>query len=171
MPELAPATRPPYAPPTPVRRRRVRPARSYPCFLDALDRLLTQSQIAHTLPVAGATDAATSPALVAGRVEDFVDDHLDRDDLRLDDLADAAGLSPSHFSRVFKRETGTSPWRYVIEARVDRAKTLLQDPTRSLADVAFATGFYDQPHFTRTFKRIEGVTPGTFRDNALQNAN
>jgi len=100
---------------------------------------------------------------VIGRVRQFVDDHLAAD-LTLRDLADVADVSPSSLGRRFKAETGTTPWRYVLKRRIERAKALLRDTDRSLAAIALDTGFYDQPHFTRTFKRFEGETPGEYRD-------
>jgi AraC family transcriptional regulator len=87
-------------------------------------------------------------------------------DLTVERLADVAGLSPSSLARRFRDEAGTTPWRYVMERRVERARRLLATTDRSLASIAFDTGFYDQAHLTRTFKRLEGVTPGTYRDEA-----
>ena len=82
-------------------------------------------------------------------------------DMSIEDIADAACLSPYHFSRLFKRETGLSPHQYLIRKRVSAARELLarHDPG-SLSEVAAAVGFYDQSHLTRHFKRVFGVTPG-----------
>jgi transcriptional regulator GlxA family with amidase domain len=138
-------------------------------FLSGLDALLRRAGIARPaprFPVAGPSPDASTPAtddLVVGQVQDFVDDHLAAD-LTLDRLAEAAGVSPSSLGRRFREEMDTTPWRYVLRRRVEKAKELLRETDRSLAAIALDTGFYDQPHFTRTFKRFEGQTPGDYRE-------
>ena len=84
--------------------------------------------------------------------------------LTLSDLAAVAHLSPYHFARLFKASTGSPPHRYVIARRIERAKQLLRGgDDLSLAQVAARTGFWDQGHFSRHFKRLVGVTPKRFR--------
>jgi len=106
--------------------------------------------------------------LIVGRVETHLDEHLADPSLRLDALADAADVSPSSVGRAFRKVHDTSPWRYVMQQRVEHAKRLLRDTSRSLAAVALDAGFYDQAHFTRTFKRFTGETPGQHRERHLQ---
>lgn len=96
------------------------------------------------------------------RVIDFVDTNIGRK-MQLPELADVAALSPYHFSRAFKRATGTSPLRYVWRRRVDRAKALLRNRDLSLTIIAIECGFSSQSHFTTTFKRSTGVTPAQYR--------
>lgn len=96
------------------------------------------------------------------RVQRYVRAHLDRD-LSLDDLAEVVGVSKYHFSRRFKKRTGQSPYQFVIYERVRAARRQLRDTTQPLAQVALNVGFSSQSHFTRTFKRHVGVTPGTYR--------
>jgi AraC family transcriptional regulator len=94
---------------------------------------------------------------------DYIEAHLDSG-LSLDDLAAAVHLSPYHFARMFKISTGLPPHQYVITRRVERAKALLQGGgDLTLAQVAARSGFWDQGHFTRHFKRLVGVTPKRFR--------
>lgn len=104
---------------------------------------------------------ALAPLRLA-RVKEFVDAHL-ADDLSLAEIAAAAELSPFHFARVFKRETGAPPHRYLMERRVARARELLAGTTMDLAEVALACGFAGQSHFTTAFKRHTGLTPGAWR--------
>lgn len=152
-------------------RRRARTAgrSSYGRFRADLNALLRKAGIRPATParpIAGRAPDVPAPEaddLVVGRVQEFVDDHLAAE-LTLSDLADVADVSPSSLGRRFKAETGTTPWRYVLKRRIERAKALLQNTDRSLAAIALDTGFYDQPHFTRTFKRFEGKTPGEYRD-------
>lgn len=79
----------------------------------------------------------------------------------LDDLATEAGLSRFHFLRVFRRATGQTPHAYLVNLRINRAQVLLRAGGRP-AEVAIACGFADQPHLTRAFRRIVGVTPGQY---------
>jgi len=83
-------------------------------------------------------------------------------DLTLDDLASAAGLSRFYFLRAFRREVGVTPHAYLTGRRIAAAKVLL-DGEVPLSEVALACGFYDQSHFTRSFKGCTGVTPGQYR--------
>jgi AraC family transcriptional regulator len=96
------------------------------------------------------------------RIRDFVEAHLDTD-IRLDHLAELCGRNTEYFVRLFKATSGVSPYQYVLNLRIERARTLLGDETRSLADIALACGFSHQEHLTRMFRRFTGVTPGRYR--------
>jgi len=149
---------------------RMRPAAPYQRFLSDLGAVLRRAGIRSSVgarrPVAGPTAPDALPAdPVVGRVQTFVDAHLAAD-FTVNDLADAVDLSPSSLERRFRAEMGTTPWRYVLARRIDAAKQLLETNDRSLAAIAFDTGFYDQPHFSRAFKRLEGQPPGAYRDDA-----
>jgi AraC family transcriptional regulator len=96
------------------------------------------------------------------RVRDYVEAHID-EELSLTVLANIACLSPYHFSRSFKEAAGMGPQRYVIQRRLERAKTLLRRTHQPLAQIAQEAGFADQSHLTSIFRREIGVTPGRFR--------
>jgi AraC-like DNA-binding protein len=82
----------------------------------------------------------------------------------LPELAAACRLSVSHFVRAFGQSTGLSPHRWIVERRIEMSKDLLTAGKRhSLADVALRCGFSDQSHFTRSFSRAAGITPGAWR--------
>ena len=118
----------------------------------------------------GVHGLATTPSRASGglcawqlrRVCEFVDAHLDRD-LALDDLAGLINLSGKHFSRAFRQSTGVPPHRWLIERRIDRARSLILNSNLSLAAISLACGFADQSHFTATFRRLTGVTPKAYR--------
>ncbi len=96
------------------------------------------------------------------RVVDFMDAHLG-EELTIERLAKEACLSPFHFARAFTAATGTAPHRHLTVRRIDRARTLIAGGTLSLAGIAAACGFSSQAHFTRSFKRFVGATPGEYR--------
>lgn len=83
--------------------------------------------------------------------------------LRLSELAGAAGLSPFHFSRAFKQTTGSTPAAYVMRRRVERAVNLIGSSSLGLAEIAHRTGFSSQSHMTRAVKGQTGHTPGAIR--------
>lgn len=98
------------------------------------------------------------------RVLDHIDSHLQKE-LFVPDLARIAGLSPSHFAAAFRKSTGMPPYRYAMHRRTLRAKELLADPVRPIADVAYALGYSSQAHFTTAFRRVTGISPGAYRSS------
>jgi AraC family transcriptional regulator len=83
--------------------------------------------------------------------------------VRLEDIAGAARMSVFHFSRTFRKATGMGPHHYLMRTRVERVKALLMSSDRSLASIADETGFSDQSHMSKVFKKFVGVSPKTFR--------
>ncbi len=81
----------------------------------------------------------------------------------LDTMAAAAGMSKFHFCRAFKEATGRSPWRYVIERRLARAKELLAGTSLSVKQIARETGFNDANYFSRLFSHEIGMSARAFR--------
>lgn len=94
-------------------------------------------------------------------VLDFMHEHLE-EPLSLLQLAGLVDLSSSQFSRLFKASTGVSPHRYHLNSRIGRAQDLLLTKGQSLSEVALSTGFADQSHLSRVFKRATGVTPAAW---------
>lgn len=97
------------------------------------------------------------------RAIEFMREHL-AEDVSLIAVARAAGLSPFHFARRFKKATGHAPHQYLIRERIERARHLLANTESSLAAVAQQCGFCDQSHLTNHFRRVLGVTPRRYRD-------
>jgi AraC-like DNA-binding protein len=117
--------------------------------------------VAQLLPLT--RERAASHAAVA-RARGFLEAFVGHD-LGLDDLAAAAGCDKFSLIRAFKRELGLPPYAYFLRLRLRRAQTLLARGYRP-AEVATATGFADQAHFTRHFRRIVGLTPGRYARQA-----
>jgi AraC family transcriptional regulator len=88
------------------------------------------------------------------------------EEVRLADIARAAGLSTFHFARVFRNATGVTPYRYFLQARVERVKSFLLESEDSLAAIAAEAGFSDQSHMSNVFRRLTGMTPGAFRNTS-----
>lgn len=80
-------------------------------------------------------------------------------------LAKKVNCSESHFSILFKQETGTSPSDYLIQIRVDKAKKLLSSTAKNATEIALMCGFSSTAHFSGTFKQLAGVSPLNFRRN------
>jgi len=99
------------------------------------------------------------------RVRSYIEANLQRD-ISVEDLAQAAGLSPVYFARQFKRRTGVAPYRCVLIARVEQAKLQLSKDRMSITEIALACGFSHQEHLTHAFKTLCGTSPGAFRRNS-----
>ena len=95
---------------------------------------------------------------------EFIADNLHRD-LSLDDIAKHIALSPFHFAREFRNTTGQTPYQYVLDQRIARAKQLLKLRIHSVQEVAYETGFQSPAHFIRAFHQRAGITPGAWRDS------
>jgi AraC family transcriptional regulator len=92
----------------------------------------------------------------------YIGEKLD-DNLSLSDLADIAGMNLFYFARLFKQSTGMSPYRYVLDQRIQRAKQLLRNSPITIHEASVRTGFVDQAHFTKVFRRLAGLTPTQYR--------
>ncbi len=88
-------------------------------------------------------------------------------ELTLAELAAAAELTPFHFLRLFKRETGVTPHRFLLETRVRRALPLLRETTRPVTEIAYEVGFGDLSNFINAFRRAIGRSPRQYRQSGL----
>ncbi len=95
------------------------------------------------------------------RVLDFIEANL-ADDIELEQLAALAGSSRYHFSRSFRDATGVPPYRYLIQRRLEVAKTLLLQEEFSIAQVSARCGFNSSAQFAVMFKQVFGTTPKRF---------
>lgn len=95
------------------------------------------------------------------RAIQYLHDHFE-ERLTVADLAGVAGISPPHFSRLFRRETGHSPLDYLIRVRIQRSRILLRAGTDSVTSVALKCGFATHSHFTDCFRKQCGVSPSEY---------
>jgi AraC-like DNA-binding protein len=83
--------------------------------------------------------------------------------LTVSDLARAAGLSRSHFSREFRRAFGEAPHQYLLTRRLERAAALLRNTDRPVTEICFAVGLTSIGSFTTSFRRVYGLAPLAYR--------
>ncbi len=95
------------------------------------------------------------------RVKDYIEAHL-ADPLRVDELSAIAGLSPFHFSRVFRETVAETPHAYVTRLRIEHAARLIKENRLPLAQISASAGFSSQSHLARRFRELMGVSPAVY---------
>jgi AraC-like DNA-binding protein len=135
--------------------------------LPGRDPLLTAIgiRIVHSL-IRAAFTIASPPDRIGSRIEihrtiQHIQTHSG-EKLTVESLAAIAGISPSHFSRVFRRETGRTPLTFLNRVRLDQARKLLRAGERSISTVALTCGFATPSHFCAAFRRAFGQSPSEF---------
>lgn len=112
------------------------------------------------------------PQRQLSQVLDYIHDHLEQD-IRLADLAALLDMSQFHFSRLFKRSSGATPYQYLLQQRIERAKQLLKEGDasgirerdRSIMEIALMCGFNSHSHLSKQFRQLTGMTPKAYRAN------
>ncbi len=110
-------------------------------------------------------DEGSEPAAVV-RVKKYIDENLDRT-LPLCEIAKIAGLSESHFCRLFKETTSLTLTEYINRCRIDWARRELLDASARISEIAFQIGYQSLSQFNRSFLRITGMSPTSYRRNQL----
>lgn len=95
-------------------------------------------------------------------IKSYISENLN-ESITVQKLADKAHMSTSHFSRVFKQQTGFSPYDYVLITRLNKAKYFLQKTEMTVAAIAYEIGFNSESNFICFFTENEGISPGKFR--------
>jgi AraC-like DNA-binding protein len=106
--------------------------------------------------------AFVPPARHLARARDLADARY-AEEIGVDDMARAAGLSRAHFSREFKRAFGESPHAYLLTRRLERAAALLRNTDRTVADICMTVGLRSVGSFTSSFGRTFGLSPTAYR--------
>lgn len=98
------------------------------------------------------------------KVEEYILNNLE-EQITLEDIAIAVGYNDSYITRIFKKEYGLSPYAFLVDKRIQKAKNrLLDDSEINLAQLSNEIGFYDQSHFSKVFKRTFATTPNKYRN-------
>jgi AraC-like DNA-binding protein len=131
-----------------------------PLHLQELVYRVLQGEQRQRLVQLAAHQAMANPVAAA---LDYISEHL-AEPLTVDALAAQVYLGPSAFSRVFREVTGRSPYQYVKETRLDRARQLFDQGRRGVADVARSVGYTSVSHFIKEFRSRVGATPGDYAE-------
>lgn len=97
---------------------------------------------------------------------EYVDANF-KEKLSVKSISNLVNLSLYHFSRLFKKETGYSPYEYILKTRIDNAKVLLKKTSISIKEVAFTTGFNSESSFVTSFHKNVKMTPCEFRNTFM----
>jgi AraC family transcriptional regulator len=142
----------------------------YPCgrvYTDSLATALAARIVRNHSSLANAA-RGTKAAIPARRLKNvlaYIEDNLARD-LTLQEIADAAGFSTSHFKALFRKSMGMPPHQYLIRRRVERAAAQLRKGDLPIGQIALDNGFCHQSHLALHIRRVLGVSPQEIRDNA-----
>lgn len=109
-----------------------------------------------------ATYAGGLPERQRMQVLEYIHEHLEQD-IRLAKLAQLLDVSQFHFSRLFKQSVGISPYQYLIQQRIERAKQLLKQTSHPITEIAFLCGFSSHSHLSKQFRQLMGITPSDYR--------
>ncbi len=135
-------------------------------YVDSLSNILAVNllrQHATTRPRLPVYEGGLPPRQLR-QILDYIDAHIDRE-IRLASLAQLSGMSQFHFSRLFKQSLGVSPYQYLLQQRVERAKQLLKNTDRLITDIALSCGFNSHSHLSKQFKQLTGITPKAYRSS------
>jgi transcriptional regulator of acetoin/glycerol metabolism len=119
-----------------------------------------------SIPVAEAPSSSRGglPPQMARRIREYIDARTS-ENITLEAMAEQAGLSLFHFARAFRQSFGMPPHSYLLHRRVARAHRLLQQTELPVSEIALSTGFSDQSHLAKHFRRLTGMAPGQARWN------
>ncbi len=93
---------------------------------------------------------------------EYINAHY-KDDFTLEQLAHEVNYSPFHFIRIFKKEMGQTPFEYLQDLKIEKAKLMLRQTNKNITDICFATGFNNRSYFSSIFKKRVGVAPSEYR--------
>lgn len=110
----------------------------------------------------GRRNPSASDKAVLQRIFSYVDEHLPSE-LKREEIADLVHFHPAYLSRFFKSRTGTSLSQYIVNRRIEKAKTLLTQSELQVSHIVHRLGYDNPSHFTRTFKQATGYTPSQYR--------
>lgn len=139
-----------------------------PTFVDSVGFALTHHllRLYSSSPLQTGTKVSPLPAWKLRRVRDFVEENLFRP-IYLSELSGLAGLSRMHFAAQFRAATGQSPHGYILQRKIARARSLLNDPALSVSAIASMVGFKNNAHFSSAFRKIAGQTPSRWRNDLM----
>jgi AraC family transcriptional regulator len=133
-----------------------------PVLIDHLSSLLRTTPASPEAPLRNATRVSALRPFIVRRIDAYVQRNL-ATDIRLEQLADLAGMSVDHFIRTFREAIGSTPHQYLLEQRLDRACSMLRGSAEPVSSIARRCGFPGAAHFAAIFRDHRGLTPSQFR--------
>ena len=103
------------------------------------------------------------PSLIIRKAKDYTVMHYGDAGLTLEQVAQYAGISKNHLSKVFSEGTGQTYWSYLTSFRIEKSKKMLRETTKSIKQISEAVGYQSINHFSRKFKELTGITPNNYR--------
>ena len=97
-------------------------------------------------------------------IRTFIEEHIDDDGLRIDDMAEAVNMGRTMFYENVRRIVGLSPSDFLRQVRMQRARQLIVKSRQSVAQIAYSVGFTDPKYFTKCFKKDTGMTPSEYKE-------
>lgn len=101
-------------------------------------------------------------------IDQYISEHMDQN-ISVDELAERLNYSKYYFLREFKKLNGITPYQYVVDKKMKKARDLLSKNDYSIANASYDLGFSDQAYFTHAFKKHTGLTPGQFQKQLHSN--
>ena len=108
--------------------------------------------------------------ILANKARDYVDSHFQNPDLSIETMCQTFNVSASHFSKVFREETGTSFLNYLTQCRINEAARLLTETEEKSRVIGEMVGYPEPNYFSYVFKKNRGMSPAKYRKQELQNA-
>lgn len=133
-------------------------------YLDSLANVLAVNLLrnhATTQPIVPTYEGGLPPHQLR-QIIDYIEAHLEQE-IKLETLAQLLKMSQFHFSRLFKQAIGLSPYQYLIQQRVERAKHLLKTSDSLIVEIALECGFNSHSHLSKQFRQLTGMTPKAYR--------
>lgn len=134
--------------------------------LEALSMLITQSLIRSLIDQEDKVVVLSKEYMIQ-KVEHYMHQNY-YSKIVVGELAELVNMSESHFIRTFKRATNLSPMEYLMNIRIDKAKKILMDGTKSITDIALSCGFSSASHFSVSFQKKTGRTPTEYRKKYIE---
>lgn len=128
---------------------------------DALRKWFTDTSLSFHEQLVNARNKSTKSFV--SKAKEYVHNHYSDEDLSLDHICQALGVSNSYFSTIFKKETGNSFIGYLTEYRMEQASRLLMETNEKSYVIAKSVGYTDPNYFSYVFKRQFGVSPSKYR--------
>jgi len=136
--------------------------------LDEIERLRKQLAIAtnsDSTAILGYDEGARHKR-IANEMISFVDQYYGAG-ISLNDVAEHVGLSPNYVSTLFRQQCGMTLMDYLVAKRINQARELLQELGLNVSEVRSRVGYKNMSHFNRMFKKLVGVTPGSYRNRVI----